>query len=105
MAGKQPGVWKKPLTLNNDTNDSSFPGLQPTASPEVNNKIEYEELQQNELLALEAIYGDDFVMHSETQSAWKVEFYDVPPRITLRDPTGQPKLTAYRKPNHILTYG
>lgn len=100
MAGKQPGVWKTPLTLNNDTNDSSFPGLQPTASPEVNHKIEYEELQQNEILALEAIYGDDFVMHSETQSAWKVESYDVP-----RAPTGQPKLTPYRKPNHTLTYG
>ncbi|KAJ4255420.1 eukaryotic translation initiation factor 2-alpha kinase [Fusarium torreyae] len=43
----------------------------PAASPEVTNKIEYEELQQNELLALEAIYGDDFVMNSGTQSAWK----------------------------------
>lgn len=35
-------------------------------------KIEYEELQQNELLALEAIYGDDFVQHAAANSAWQV---------------------------------
>ncbi|KAM0561886.1 hypothetical protein ACHAPJ_003057 [Fusarium lateritium] len=69
MALKQSGVWKTPL--NNNKNESSFPDLQPAASPEVTNKIEYEELQQNELLALEAIYGDDFVMNPGTQSAWK----------------------------------
>jgi translation initiation factor 2-alpha kinase 4 len=90
MAGKQPGVWKTPLTLNNNTNDSSFPGLQPAASPEVTNKIEYEELQQNELLALEAIYGDDFVMHSGTQSAWKVESYDVPLELQLGTRSSRP---------------
>ncbi|KAF5713806.1 PEK GCN2 kinase [Fusarium globosum] len=72
MAGKQSGVWNTPSGLKNNKNESSFPGLLPAvASPEVNNKIEYGELQQNELLALEAIYGDDFVMHTETQSAWK----------------------------------
>ncbi|KAF4450856.1 PEK/GCN2 protein kinase [Fusarium austroafricanum] len=71
MAGKQSGVWKTPLDLTNNTNESSFPDLLPAASLEVATKIEYEELQQNELLALEAIYSDDFVMHSETHSAWK----------------------------------
>ncbi|KAH6955402.1 anticodon binding domain of tRNAs-domain-containing protein [Fusarium avenaceum] len=72
MAGKQTGVWKTPLNPDiNNSNESSFPDLLPTASPEVLHKIEYEELQQNELLALEAIYGDDFVMHPGTQSAWK----------------------------------
>ncbi|ENH68537.1 Serine/threonine-protein kinase GCN2 [Fusarium oxysporum f. sp. cubense race 1] len=72
MAGKQSGVWNTPSGLkNNNKNESSFPGLLPAASPEVTNKIEYEELQQNELLALEAIYSDDFVMHTETQNAWK----------------------------------
>jgi eukaryotic translation initiation factor 2-alpha kinase 4 len=73
MAGKQSGVWKTPSGLKNtNNNESSFPGLLPAASPEVVNKIEYEELQQNELLALEAIYSDDFVMHTDTQNAWKV---------------------------------
>ena len=76
MALKQSGVWKTPL--NNNKNESSFPDLQPAASPEVTNKIEYEELQQNELLALEAIYGDDFVMNPGTQSAWKVDSQDIP---------------------------
>jgi len=62
------------------------------ASPEVN-KIEYGELQQNELLALEAIYGDDFVMHTETQKAWKV-----PLKNPNRDPSpswSTMKLTTY----------
>lgn len=60
------------LNLNKNENESSFPGLQPGASPEVATKFEYEELQQNEILALEAIYGEDFVMHTGTHSAWKV---------------------------------
>lgn len=74
----QSGVWKSPLNLSKNNDESSFPGLQPAASPEATNKIEYEELQQNELLALEAIYGEDFVMHSGTHSAWKVESHAVP---------------------------
>ncbi|KAK7432526.1 eukaryotic translation initiation factor 2-alpha kinase [Neonectria magnoliae] len=70
MARNASGVWKTPL--NPQKNDeSSFPGLQPAPSPEVNTKIEYHELQQNELLALEAIYGEDFVMHTGAHSAWK----------------------------------
>lgn len=93
MAGKQSGVWNTPSGLKNNKNESSFPGLLPAvASPEANNKIEYGELQQNELLALEAIYGDDFVMHTETQSAWKV-----PLKNPNRDPSSWStmKLTTY----------
>lgn len=72
MAWKAPGQWKTPLTKpSND--DSSFPGLKPSG-PEAAAKIEYEELQQNELLALEAIYGEDFIRHSATNSAWQVCF-------------------------------
>ena len=70
MAWQTPGAWKSPLAKQPE-DDSSFPGLKPT-SPEATNKIEYEELQQNELLALEAIYGEDFVQHSGTHSAWQV---------------------------------
>ncbi|RBQ68693.1 hypothetical protein FVER14953_04803 [Fusarium verticillioides] len=72
MAGKQSGVWNTtPSGLkNHNKNESSFPGLL-AARSEANNKIEYEELQKNEVLALEAIYSDDFVMHTETQNAWK----------------------------------
>ncbi|ATY61628.1 kinase (Gcn2) [Cordyceps militaris] len=64
MAWQATGAWKSPL-VNQPNDDSSFPGLKPT-SPEATNKIEYEELQQNELLALEAIYGEDFVQHNGT---------------------------------------
>lgn len=71
MASWKPsGTWKTPLQTPN-SDDSSFPGLKP-AGPERTGKLEYEELQQDELLALEAIYGEDFVKHTEGQSAWKV---------------------------------
>ncbi|GKT49171.1 eIF-2-alpha kinase GCN2 [Colletotrichum spaethianum] len=60
MAWKSSGVWKKPIDLpQTNRDDSSFPGLKPKG-PEAATKIEYEELQQNELIALEAIYGEDF---------------------------------------------
>ncbi|PHH90491.1 hypothetical protein CDD83_3524 [Cordyceps sp. RAO-2017] len=70
MAGKPSGIWKSPLNNKQARDDASFPGLKPT-NPDVTTKIEYEELQENELLALEAIYGDDFVKHSDAPSAWK----------------------------------
>ncbi|GKT84907.1 protein kinase [Colletotrichum tofieldiae] len=71
MAWKSSGVWKKPIDLpQTNEDDSSFPGLKPKR-PEAATKIEYEELQQNELIALEAIYGEDFVTRAETPGAWK----------------------------------
>lgn len=104
MAGKQSGVWNTtPSGLkNHNKNESSFPGLL-AARSEANNKIEYEELQKNEVLALEAIYSDDFVMHTETQNAWKVTFEE--PLLPYRDTSLWPilKLTPYnRSQNHIL---
>ncbi|PHH83399.1 hypothetical protein CDD82_1333 [Ophiocordyceps australis] len=51
--------------------DSSFPGLTPTAAAATATKTEYHEIQENELLALEAIYGNDFVKHSNAPTAWK----------------------------------
>ncbi|KAL0943971.1 protein kinase [Colletotrichum truncatum] len=70
MAWKASGAWKKPINLPTKKDDSSFPGLKPR-SPERTSKIEYEELQQNELIVLEAMYGEDFVKPAETHSAWK----------------------------------
>ncbi|GAO16851.1 hypothetical protein UVI_02011730 [Ustilaginoidea virens] len=70
MAWQATGAWKTSLNKDPNEQDSSFPGLKPT-TPDTTAKIEYEELQQNELLALEAIYGDDFVKHSGTRTAWK----------------------------------
>ena len=75
MTGKTPGPWNKPsIKLSNKNDDSSFPGLKPT-TPDATSKIEYDELQQNELIVLEAMYGEDFVKHTQTQSAWKVRIF------------------------------
>ncbi|KAI6785084.1 Serine/threonine-protein kinase-like protein [Emericellopsis cladophorae] len=49
---------------------SHFPGLKPTKSAETA-RIDLSEIQKDELLALEAIYADDFVDHTGEQSAWK----------------------------------
>ncbi|KAI3536661.1 hypothetical protein CABS01_15619 [Colletotrichum abscissum] len=71
MAWKSSGVWNKPIDKpQKNEDDSSFPGLKPKG-PEAAPKLEYEELQQNELIALEAIYGEDFMRHAETPGAWK----------------------------------
>lgn len=61
-------AWKKPTTNNPKKADPSFP------DPEYGKgtSIQYDELQQNELIALEAIYGDDFRRLKQTQTAWKV---------------------------------
>jgi eukaryotic translation initiation factor 2-alpha kinase 4 len=55
MAWKQS---KKPVK-------ASFPGLADTGSV-----AQYEERQQDEITALEAIYGDDFSIQTPVQSAW-----------------------------------
>ncbi|KAG6006935.1 hypothetical protein E4U21_006554 [Claviceps maximensis] len=59
MAWQASGSWDRTATKDSTSDDPSFPGLKSTTS-DAPAKIEYEELQQNELLALEAIYGDDF---------------------------------------------
>ena len=73
MAWRAPRPSKRPPTNSNGAQglDTSFPGLKP-ATPDAAARIEYQELQQNEVLALEAIYAQDFVKHSGAHSAWKV---------------------------------
>lgn len=91
MAWQATGAWKSPLSKPSK-DDSSFPGLKPT-TPDATNKIEYEELQQNELLALEAIYGEDFVQQSGTNNAWQVG--------SRRSAFAKTVLTATRKQSHV----
>lgn len=79
MPWQASGSSKRAANKDSTTDDASFPGLKPT-TPDATAKIEYEELQKNELLALEAIYGDDFVMHTSAHSAWKVSM------LTLSSP-------------------
>ncbi|KAH8908968.1 Serine/threonine-protein kinase [Coniochaeta sp. PMI_546] len=71
MAWKTPaGQRKPPKQAAKKNGDTSFPGLASTG-PEANKKTQYEELQQNEVMVLQAIYGDDFTEHKATHSAWK----------------------------------
>lgn len=71
MAWNTSGAWKPPLNETNNGNDSSFPGLKPTKQ-DAASRVDNSEIQENELLALEAIYGDDFVNHTGEHSAWQV---------------------------------
>ncbi|KAK3358996.1 anticodon binding domain of tRNAs-domain-containing protein [Lasiosphaeria hispida] len=71
MASKTPGQ-KKPIPPAKKNADSSFPGLKATAkSSGQPGKMHYQELQENEVMVLQAIYGDDFVQHKATHSAWQ----------------------------------
>ncbi|KAL2176348.1 anticodon binding domain of tRNAs-domain-containing protein [Thermothelomyces heterothallicus CBS 202.75] len=56
--GKQP---------KQDENDS-FPGLKGPGEPA--SKTRYQELQEDEVMALQAIYGEDFIQHSAAHTAW-----------------------------------
>lgn len=60
-------AWKKPTKTPTNAGPS-FPDLRQGRGT----TIQYEELQHNELIALEAIYGDDFKRLKQTQAAWKV---------------------------------
>lgn len=60
-------AWKKPAN-NPKKTSPSFPDPKYGKGT----SIQYEELQQNELIALEAIYGDDFRRLKQTQTAWQV---------------------------------
>jgi translation initiation factor 2-alpha kinase 4 len=63
---------KKPIT----SSESSFPGLKPVASTET--KSQYEEIQDNELIALESIYDEDFRRLETKGGAWKVSLSKLP---------------------------
>ncbi|KAK4159032.1 anticodon binding domain of tRNAs-domain-containing protein [Cladorrhinum sp. PSN259] len=67
------GARKKPTptAAKNKGTDSSFPGLNAPGPAPSSTKTQYQELQENEVLALQAIYGDDFIPHAAAHSAWK----------------------------------
>jgi len=69
---------KKPQQANNSS--SGFPGLKPTKSNDPVPKSQYEEIQDDELIALASIYGDDFRRIETNQGAWKVTI------IALKNP-------------------
>ncbi|KAK3685957.1 anticodon binding domain of tRNAs-domain-containing protein [Podospora appendiculata] len=62
-------AWKTPAGKKKDR-DGSFPGLRPTGQSQ-STKTHYQELQENEVMVLQAIYGDDFIEHKTAHAAWQ----------------------------------
>lgn len=59
------------------TPSSGFPNLKPSISNDVAPQVrlpksQYEEIQEDELIALEAIYGEDFREIDTNHGAWNV---------------------------------
>jgi translation initiation factor 2-alpha kinase 4 len=66
---------KKPPQRN--TTSSGFPELKPSISNDAvpksqASKSQYEEIQEDELIALASIYGEDFRKIESSLGAWKV---------------------------------
>ncbi|KAJ2977747.1 hypothetical protein NUW58_g7715 [Xylaria curta] len=71
MAWKKPRPWKAPQQPNSKKpDDSTRPGLRPT-SPDTGPKTHYVDTQNEEIMVLKAIYGDDYVEHKAANTAWK----------------------------------
>ena len=55
-----------------NTSQSGFPELKPNKPKDPAPKSQYEEIQNDELIALSSIYGDDFHQIEANHGAWKV---------------------------------
>ncbi|KAF4636697.1 hypothetical protein G7Y89_g1387 [Cudoniella acicularis] len=62
--------WGKKSQPNNAPS-AGFPGLKPSKQKDAVPKSQYEEIQEDELIALASIYGDDFRRIETTHTAWK----------------------------------
>ncbi|KAK3325417.1 anticodon binding domain of tRNAs-domain-containing protein [Apodospora peruviana] len=62
-------AWKKPSSQKKNNATKGFPGPKATGQPQA--KTHYEELQENEVMVLKAIYGDDFIQYEAAHGAWK----------------------------------
>ncbi|KAK6071697.1 hypothetical protein SCUP234_09618 [Seiridium cupressi] len=71
-AWKSTGQRKPPLQTTRSNDDSRYAGLTP-ASPEPGPtpKTDYAATQRDEIMVLEAIYGDDFIEHKAANTAWQ----------------------------------
>ncbi|KAI5862893.1 serine/threonine-protein kinase gcn2 [Durotheca rogersii] len=70
MASKPTGPWKGHRQLTTKADDSSYPGLTP-ASPDMASKTQYLDAQKEEIMVLQAIYGDDYIEHKAANTAWQ----------------------------------
>jgi len=62
----------KPKQKKQVNSTSGFPDLKPKKPDDGPSKSIYEEIQEDELIALAAIYGDDFYRIETSPLAWKV---------------------------------
>jgi translation initiation factor 2-alpha kinase 4 len=63
---------KKPQPQQRDTSSAGYPELGTIKSRGAAPKSHYEEIQEDELIALASIYGDDFRLIETNNTAWKV---------------------------------
>ncbi|KAI1075292.1 serine/threonine-protein kinase gcn2 [Whalleya microplaca] len=63
-------AWKTPHQLTTKNDDSSYPGLNPV-SPDAGPRTQYIDAQNEEIMVLQAIYGDDYIEHKAANTAWK----------------------------------
>jgi translation initiation factor 2-alpha kinase 4 len=69
-----PNPWGKQPSKNNCIS-SELPRVQPPKSSIATLVTQYKEIQEDELIALASIYGDDFVKIETKQGAWMVRRY------------------------------
>lgn len=77
-AWKATSQWKAPLHHPKSNDDSNYPGLK-SSSPKPGGpgksrvaKTQYTDAQQEEIVALKAIYGPDFIEHKAANTAWQL---------------------------------
>nr|ATL63226.1 protein kinase GCN2 [Pestalotiopsis microspora] len=69
--GKGTAGQRKPtLQKTRSNDDSNYPGLKQLNSPEPG-KTQYTQVQEDEILVLQAIYGEDFIEHKAANTAWQ----------------------------------
>ncbi|KAK4142286.1 anticodon binding domain of tRNAs-domain-containing protein [Dichotomopilus funicola] len=59
---------KKPTKQAQQDGSEGFPGLKSPGQPATNTK--YQDLQEQEVMVLQAIYGEDFIEHTAAHTAW-----------------------------------
>jgi translation initiation factor 2-alpha kinase 4 len=80
-----PSPWGKKPQQRNATS-SGFPDLKPSKSNDAvptspGPKSQYEEIQEDELIALASIYGEDFRKIETNLGAWKVWRFSQSPHL------------------------
>lgn len=68
---KAKGTRKTPLHLAKHNHESSYPGLENPSSQDQGVKTQYTDAQQDEIIVLKSIWGEDFVEHKAANTAWQ----------------------------------